>query len=78
MAPSSPAARPKLPTEPEERLKKQDLFLIPAATDMQGTKLLDRDLPINRNIAGFIDLRIVKQKRELPKWSEREIKGPGQ
>jgi alpha-beta hydrolase superfamily lysophospholipase len=63
--------RPTPPTDRAEKLRKQDLFFIDAETTLQGTKLLGRALPINGNIAGFIELRLVR-KREDFLWSERK------
>ena len=63
--------RPTPPTDRAEKLRKQDLFFVDAETTLQGTKLLGRALPINGNIAGFIELRLVR-KREDFLWSERK------
>ncbi len=59
-------------TDPEERLKKQDLFYLKPDTSLQGTQLLRRaaGLPINNNIALFIELRLVRRASEFP-WSDR-------
>jgi pimeloyl-ACP methyl ester carboxylesterase len=54
----------------DDPAKRQTLWLIPATTDMQGTKLLDRNLPIYRFIAKFITLRLINKQEELV-WSER-------
>lgn len=64
-------ARPAPPTKPVDKLRKQDLFFVTAKTLLQGTKLLGPNLPINRNIAGFIDLRLVKKREDLL-WAERK------
>jgi len=63
--------RPEPPKDPKERLRKKDLFFVTADTTLQGTDLLGRALPINRNIAGFIDLRLVKKREDFP-WSQRK------
>jgi pimeloyl-ACP methyl ester carboxylesterase len=63
--------RPTPPKDRIEKLRKQDLFFVTAQTNLQGTKLLNRALPINRNIAGFIDLRLVKKREDLL-WAERK------
>jgi pimeloyl-ACP methyl ester carboxylesterase len=60
----------KDPKDKEEVARKKDLFLIKAETDLQGTKLLDRQLPVNGYIVRFIDLRLVMQ-RDLFPWAER-------
>lgn len=65
--------RPEPPKDRAERLRKQDLFFVTADTNLRGTALLNRALPINRNIVGFIDLRLLK-KREDFLWTRR--KGP--
>jgi pimeloyl-ACP methyl ester carboxylesterase len=61
-------ARPKL--IPEERERKQSLFFIEPETELQGTKLLDRNLPVNRVIVGFIERRILWYAPDYP-WAER-------
>jgi alpha-beta hydrolase superfamily lysophospholipase len=57
--------------EPEDRLRKQDLFLITADTNLQGTNLLNRNLPVNIMIARFIDLRLLFKREDYP-WGERK------
>lgn len=59
------------PVAAEERLQKQDLFLIPAPTPLQGTKLLDRALPVGGNIMKFLDLRLLRKLEDYP-WTERK------
>jgi hypothetical protein len=56
---------------PEERLQKQDLFFSPAPTPLQGTKLLDRALPVGGNIMKFLDLRLLRKLEDYP-WTERK------
>jgi len=63
--------RPEPPEEQAERLRKKDLFWVTADTNLQGTALLNKNLPINRNIVGIIDLRLLK-KREDFVWSDRK------
>ena len=63
--------RPAPPKERVARLRKQDLFLITADTNLQGTNLLNRGLPVNVSIAKFVDLRLVFQREDLP-WGERK------
>lgn len=60
--------RPPVPAE--ERLQKQDLFLIPAPTPLQGTKLLDRALPVGGSIMKFLELRLLRKQEDFP-WTER-------
>ncbi len=62
--------RPKLPTDPEEIKKKQDLFLVQPETSLQGTKLLGSGLPVMANIAKFIELRLMNKQADYP-WSDR-------
>ena len=59
------------PVTAEERLQKQDLFLIPAPTPLQGTKLLDRALPVGGSIMRFLDLRLLRKMEDFP-WTERK------
>jgi len=59
------------PIEPEDRLRKQDLFLIQAPTPLQGTKLLDRALPVGGNIMKFLELRLLNKREDYP-WAERK------
>ena len=68
--------RPKLPqgeTEQEriDRERKQSLFWEPADTDLQGTRLLDRNLPINRAILEFLKHRLLWRQEDYT-WSERK------
>lgn len=63
--------RPDPPKDRDERLRKQTLFFVTADTNLQGTALLNKNLPINRNIVGIIDLRLLR-KREDFIWSERK------
>jgi hypothetical protein len=62
--------RPKVPTDPEEIKKKQDLFLVQPETSLQGTKLLGSGLPVMGNIAKFIELRLEAKQADYP-WSDR-------
>ncbi len=59
------------PVSAEERLQKQDLFLIPAPTPLQGTKLLDRALPVGGTVMKFLDLRLLRKLEDFP-WTERK------
>jgi len=58
------------PVVAEDRLQKQDLFLIPAPTPLQGTKLLDRALPVGGSIMKFLELRLLRKQEDFP-WTER-------
>ncbi len=60
-------AKPRPPLPKEE----QDMFLDLADTDLQGTQLLDRQLPVGQAILRFIDVRLVKRSNAFP-WSERK------
>lgn len=61
------------PSDPEDRLKYQDLFKIETPTSLQGTQLLRaRGLNVNTMIARFIDFRLVRKTEDYPKWAERK------
>jgi pimeloyl-ACP methyl ester carboxylesterase len=62
--------RPPVPDDPRERLRKQDLFWIPADTEVQGTQLLDGQLPVYRAILRFVHLRLVQIRDNMP-WAAR-------
>lgn len=59
------------PVAAEDRLQKQDLFLIPAPTPLQSTKLLDRALPVGGSIMRFLELRLLRKLEDFP-WTERK------
>ncbi len=60
------------PENPEERLKKQDLFYLKPNTTLQGTQLINvPSFPLRNNIALFIDLRLVRNSDLFP-WMERK------
>jgi pimeloyl-ACP methyl ester carboxylesterase len=59
------------PVAEEDRMQKQDLFLIPAPTPLQGTKLLDRALPVGGAIMKFLDLRLLRKVETFP-WTDRK------
>ncbi|MCH2123462.1 MAG: lysophospholipase [Pirellulaceae bacterium] len=65
------AKRPKLPNDPDERYVKQDLFWDAIDTSLQGTELLNPQLPVNNLIAQFMRQRIVERREDLPKWEIR-------
>jgi pimeloyl-ACP methyl ester carboxylesterase len=63
--------RPKLPSDREEALKVQDLFLVDnVPTNLSGTRLLGRGLRVEEQIARFLELRLVARKADFP-WQER-------
>lgn len=51
--------------------KQLDLFLVTPETELQGSKLLSRALPVVNNIANFINLRLV-EKQDTYSWSDRK------
>ncbi len=60
------------PENPEERMKKQDLFYLKPNTTLQGTRLVNvPSLPLKKNIGLFIDLRLVRNSDSFP-WMERK------
>jgi pimeloyl-ACP methyl ester carboxylesterase len=65
------AHHPKLDDHDEDRLKKQEIFLVQPDTNLSGTKLLAPGLSVPQNIARFIDLRLVSRKSQFP-WTERK------
>ncbi len=60
----------KPPTDPDERRKKLDLFLMTPDTSLQGAELLGPGLDTPRAVANFIELRLVAKLDEYS-WSER-------
>lgn len=58
---------------PEERAKRQDLFMYPIDTELRGTALLSPELPVNKYILQFINLRVVQRGEDFP-WKSRERK----
>jgi pimeloyl-ACP methyl ester carboxylesterase len=56
--------RPNLVKDPDQ-LKK-----VTAPTALKGTKLLGRELPVNREILGFLIQRLVQRASDFP-WTER-------
>lgn len=63
----------KVPDDAPENVQaeKLDLFLVEPDTKLQGTKLLSRGLNVDRVIAEFINLRLVKKQDDFA-WAERE------
>lgn len=64
-------SHPKVPDDPEEQLKRQDLFLVEAPTSLAGTKLLGSGLSVPQRIAKFIELRLTNKAADYP-WDERK------
>ena len=67
---------PKLPDDPDERRKVQELYLIQPETIVSGTKLLAnavlvRDLQVREMIAIFLERRLLDRKAEFP-WQDRQ------
>lgn len=65
-----PAHPTKFETD-DDRNMRQDLFLATPDTNLQGTKMLRPDLPVNKEIASFIARRLVLRADQLP-WTLRE------
>ncbi len=63
--------RVRPPVEKDQVAQKQDLFLIVAPTPLQGTKLLDRALSVNRAIMTFLNWRLLQKMEDFP-WTERK------
>ncbi|MEX2358617.1 MAG: alpha/beta fold hydrolase [Pirellulaceae bacterium] len=64
-------ARPKLPTDPAELRKQQDLFFVSKPSDLSGTPLLiDPRLNSMRDILYFMNTRLVANRDEYP-WTDR-------
>jgi pimeloyl-ACP methyl ester carboxylesterase len=63
--------RPRPAVPEDEIMQKKDLFLIEAATPLQGTKLLDRALKVNGAVMTFLDWRLLKKLEDFP-WMERK------
>jgi pimeloyl-ACP methyl ester carboxylesterase len=63
--------RPSLKNESiEEQRRLRDIFFIAAPTTLQGTKLTDASLRVNRAIVEFIQMRLLNRRDEL-RWAER-------
>lgn len=61
----------KVPSDPEEAKKKQDLYFITPDTSLSGTKLLESGLSTAPAIAAFIQRRLVAHQDEFP-WTDRK------
>jgi alpha-beta hydrolase superfamily lysophospholipase len=59
--------------KPEERAKRQDLYMYAIETDLRGAGLLSPELPVNNYILQFIRLRVVERGEDFP-WKSRERK----
>ncbi len=63
---------PPIPEDPEEQVKKQDLFLREQPTTLQGTKMLAaQELTIKGEIQEFITVRLVNRQEFFP-WRPRK------
>lgn len=64
-------ARPKLPTDPDDLRKQQDLFFVTKPSGLSGTPLLiDPRVNSLREILYFIKIRLVANQDEYP-WTDR-------
>jgi pimeloyl-ACP methyl ester carboxylesterase len=60
-----------IPTDPKEKVEKQDYFFVTPPTTLQGTTLAgDRTINLSATIADFIEYRLVR-KADLRPWRER-------
>ncbi len=57
--------------DPAEKLRKQTFFFCEAPTSLQGTRLLDPQLPVYRWIGRFLELRFFDKAEQFP-WAERK------
>jgi pimeloyl-ACP methyl ester carboxylesterase len=63
----------EIPTDPKERERLQDLFLVELDTSLQGTKLLTSSaLKVPERIEDFIRLRLVNRADQFP-WQDRSL-----
>jgi hypothetical protein len=62
---------PKPTNDPEVDRKTQDLFIVTPDTELQGSKLLSRALPIANNIANFLNLRLTERQDQYS-WTDRK------
>lgn len=62
---------PKVAEDDPDAFKKQEIVLRQPETNLSGTELLARGLPVVQDIVRFIDTRLVSRKAELP-WAERK------
>jgi len=58
------------PPPAEDAAQKQDLFFVSVETKLQGTQLLDRAFTTPRDLATFVNLRLVAKMDDFP-WEER-------
>lgn len=64
--------RGKLPTDPQERAAKENLFIYELETSLKGGELLQPALGVERYITQFIGARIYQRRNEYPAWEERK------
>ncbi len=63
----------EIPTDPQERQRLQDLFLLELDTSLQGTKLLTSNaLKVPERIEEFIQWRLVDRADQYP-WQDRSL-----
>ena len=63
----------EIPTDPQERQRLQDLFLVELDTSLQGTKLLTSNaLKVPERIEEFIQWRLVNRADQYP-WQDRSL-----
>ena len=60
-----------LPDDKDQRIEKQDLYLITPETSLSGTKLLERGLVTAQAITVFIDRRLIAKESEFA-WTDRK------
>jgi pimeloyl-ACP methyl ester carboxylesterase len=59
------------PPPQAEAAQKQDLFFVSVETKLQGTQLLDRSFTTPRDLATFVNWRLVAKMDDFP-WEERK------
>lgn len=64
--------RGKPPTDPQERAAKENLFLYPLDTTVQGGELLQPELRTEQYIGQFLGNRIYQRRNVYPAWEERK------
>jgi len=62
---------PKLADDDQDRLKRQELFLVQPEVSLSGTKLLGSGSRVPQDIAKFIELRLVNRKSDFA-WQDRK------
>ncbi len=61
--------RAPVPDDKQERLRRQDLFLITRSTSLQGVKLINARIGVDRDISGFLQLRLLAKADDYP-WKK--------